>query len=637
MSRRPRMSPAGAGTATRARPGTLAVPVRASRGSPRLRPVHVAVLVLAVFSPWFGIPRLTTALLTTVCLFGIAASGLNLMFGYAGMLSLGNGIFIGLGGYTAAIASQRWHWPLLASLVCGIVVTLAVALLLGLMLVRLSGHYFAVATLGLAMAFNALLVAIPGVTGGGSGMTTTPSLPLGSLTVESSLQWYVLSGIVLAVLLLFFTWVVAGKRGRVLRLVRQDELAAEVLGVPVFRAKLLAFTLGAAFAGVAGSLLFVSQGLIVPDSVGILTSVQLAMLVVIGGPGYRLGGLVGAFTVLWLQALLNSFGNYELLVYGAILLAVVFYLRPGIEGALVELWQRFARPRLPQRDLPPPSLQAPARQGTAGAVAAEEAPAAPRGGLTGLEVRSARRSFGGVNAVDGVSLKAPAGRVTALIGANGAGKSTLLNLISGVERLDAGTILLDGHDISHAPPADRTRRGVVRTFQVPRLVDELNVVENMVLGHEAAEKSLIRRQPPMERAAMDRARATLVQLSLGSLADRPASSLGTGERKYVEVARAVFTGASTLLLDEPAVGLSADEVTQLKNWLADVRSSGAAVVVIDHNMDFISELADYVYSMETGRIAWEGIPAAMSRGVPGPAAPASSSADGTGPPLGRQT
>lgn len=595
---------------------------RSSAAAPGRAAVHrgvsMLVLVLAVASPWFGIPRLSASLLVTICLYGVAASGLNLLFGYTGMLSLGTGIFLGVGGYTTAVVAQRAAVPMLGAVLVGIGASALAGAALGVVLVRLSGHYFGVATLALALAFNGLVTALT-LTGGGTGLTTATSLSLGFMTVRTDTQWYVLAVVVTAGMLGLLAWGVAGRRGRILRLVRSDELAASVLGVRVMLLKLLVFTVAAVFAGVAGSLLFVSQGLVDPQSVGTLVSVQMAMLVVIGGPGYRVAGLVGAFVILWLQALLNSFGNYELLVYGAVLLAVVFYLRPGLEGALVEAWAWGTRRLLGQaRPSTTPSVgsvAAPSRLDVAPRVRSvsdralvDGAPAAPR---QGLEVRGATRRFGGVVAVDGVSLAAPPGRVTALIGSNGAGKSTLLNLISGVEPLDEGHVLLDGVDVTGSSPAERTRYGVVRTFQVPRLVEELTVIENMVLGSEAAERSLLGRVPRAEREALATARATLGRLGLENLADRPASSLGTGERKYVEVARAVFTGAVVLLLDEPAVGLSLKEVDQLRQWLASMREAGSAVVVIDHNLDFIKELADHVYVMDSGRVVWEGLPGAL--------------------------
>ncbi|TMC09715.1 MAG: ATP-binding cassette domain-containing protein [Chloroflexi bacterium] len=548
----------------------------------RTRLVQAGLLALALASPWLGLPRVDTGLVTTVCLFAIAAAGLNLMFGYAGMLSLGNGLFLGAGAYTVALTTHRLGWPAGLGILAGVALTAAVAALIGVVLVRLSGHYFAVATLGLAAAFAALPLLWPDVTGGASGLTTARRLDLGPLAVTGDARWYALVVVVTAGMFLLFDRLVAGRRGRVLRLVRHDELAAAVLGVAVARVKLLAFVAGAAFAGVAGALLFLWQGLVVPDGAGVVASVQLAALVVVGGLGYRLGPLVGAFAVLWLQALLNGLGSYELLVYGAVFLAVMFFLRPGIEGAAVELWWRLRR-------------RAPAAAPSAG-----PAPAAVRG--RSLEVRGVARSFGGVAAVRDASLAVPAGSIVGLVGPNGAGKTTLLNLVSGVERLQAGAVLLDGAGVGGLSAAERTRRGIVRTFQVPRLVDELSVVENVALGPEAAQPGLLRRRRSLEVAALGRARAALADLALSELADRPAGGLGTGERKSVELARALATGGSVLLLDEPAVGLSLAEVDGLRRRLRALRAQGMAILVVDHNLDFVESLADDVYVMASGRV-----------------------------------
>jgi branched-chain amino acid transport system ATP-binding protein len=562
----------------------------------RTRVVQACLLGLALAGPWLGLPRLDAALLTTAYLYGIAATGLNLMFGYAGMLSLGNGLFLGLGAYTAAIVSQRLHWPMVPSLLVAVLLAVVVAVPLGWLLVRLSGHYFAVATLGLAMAFAELLLVFPNLTGGASGLTTARRLDLGVLTVSSDLQWYGLVVVLTGLVVLALDRMVAGKRGRILRLVRQDELAAEVLGVPVHRVKLAAFVAGVFFTALAGALLFVWQGLIVPDAIGVVPSVQLAALVVVGGMGYRLGGLIGAVAILWVQALLNGFGHYELLVYGALFLAVMFLLRPGLEGGLVDLWTRLNR-GLRSRAVPTAAPSVPSSQAVDGLQPGR-----------GLEVRGARRSFGGLVAVDGVDLSVPRGTVVGLIGANGAGKSTLLNLVSGVERLQAGTIGLDGEDVSQLPPAQRARRGIARTFQVPRLVEGLTVVENVMLGLEAVEPSVFRRSPSAEFLAFTQARRTLEALALGDLADRPVQALGGGERKSVELARAIVRNASLLLLDEPAVGLTLEEVEALRARLDRLRQQGASVLVVDHNLDFIRALADRVYVMNEGRVVQEGRP-----------------------------
>ena len=226
-------------------------------------------------------------------------------------------------------------------------------------------------------------------------------------------------------------------------------------------------------------------------------------------------------------------------------------------------------------------------------------------------VRGVAKSFGGVAAVRDVSLAVPPGAIVALIGSNGAGKSTLVNLISGIDQPDAGAVLLDGRDLTGLRAPERTRLGLARTFQVPRLVDELTVADNLVLGEEAAEPSFLRRSRAREARQRQRALARLAEGTLGELAGRRAGTLGTGERKFVELVRALIADPVVCLLDEPAVGLSLEEIAHLTDWLRALRDSGAAVLVIDHNLDFIHGLADQVYVMDLGRIVKAGTAAEL--------------------------
>ena len=589
---------------------------QASPAAPAASPalLAAAVVVLLVL-PGLGLPRLTLNLGASIVLFGLAATGLNLMLGYVGMLSLGGALYLGASGYIVALTTQLWGWPMLGALLAAIAGSLLLALILGFVLVGLSGHYFAVASLGLATALDALLVAFPQVTGGTSGLTMDRTLDLGVVTVSSDLGWYAVSVVAAVIGLLVFGWTVAGKRGRILRLVRADELAANVLGVRTFRIKLLVYVIAAFFAALAGALLFPFSGLVTPDSAGAVQSVQLVALIVVGGVGYRLGGFIGALVILWLQALVDTSGNWSLLIYAVVFLLVAFYAPSGIIGALRDGWGWLAShgPR-PRHAAGPPApvtapgeraAPAPANPGPAEAAGPGDDTAGARG-HAGLAVRGVSKSFGGVAAVRDVSLEVRPGTIVALIGSNGAGKSTLVNLISGIDRPDAGAVLLGGRDLTALRAPERTRTGIARTFQVPRLVDELTVADNLVLGEEAAERSFLRRSAAREAQERQRALARLGEATLGELACCRASALGTGERKFVELVRALIADPVVCLLDEPAVGLSLDEIAHLTDWLRALRDSGAAVLVIDHNLDFIHRLADVVYVMDLGRIIKAG-------------------------------
>jgi branched-chain amino acid transport system permease protein len=567
--------------------------------------IAMVILVIVIISPAFGLPRLTLNLATNICLFGIACAGVNLLLGFGGMLSLGSALFLGTSAYSVALSTSLWHWPMLPAIVAGIVVTLVIAAVLGLILVRLSSHYFAVANLGLATAFAGLITAYPATTGGTSGITTLRELKLGFTTVDTNLGWYVVGLVAVAIAIAAFHWSIAGRRGRILKLVRADELVASVLGVRTFRTRLSIFVISAFFPALAGALLFPFQGLITPDTVGSIESVQLVALVIIGGVGYSYGSFLGALIILWIQALVDTSGNYSLLVYGVVFLLCAFYLNGGVGGVLARRWralsERLAGPPRAVADEPEETSEAPATS------VAPDAPLSPAA-RTGLEVRDARRSFGGVAAVRDVSLTLEPARITALIGSNGAGKSTLVNMISGVETFDGGSVALAGEDITTLAAAQRTRLGIARTFQVPRLVEELTVLDNVMLGREAGEASLWRRSAKRERQHRAIARSRLVDASLGHLADRRVESLGTGERKFVELVRALDEEPAVCLLDEPAVGLSLEEIDHLLRWIDRLRSAGTAVLVIDHNLDFVQKLADSVYVMDVGRIVRSGSP-----------------------------
>jgi len=589
--------------------------------------VVVAVLALAavIALPAYGIPRLTLNLAADVCFFGIACTGINLLLGYGGMLSLGSAGFVGTSAYTVALTTTHWHWPLLPAILAGIALSLVLAAVVGLILVRLSQHYFAVAYLGLATAFAGLITAYPTATGGTSGLTTLRDLNLGFATVDTNFGWYVVALVCVAIAVAVFQWAVAGRRGRIFKLVRADALVASVLGVHTFRTRLGLFVLSAFFPALAGALLFPFEGLITPDTVGSVESVQLVALVIIGGVGYSYGGFVGALIILWIQALVDTAGNYSLLVYGVVFLLCAFYLRAGVGGAIKQGVETLVgrvragshdpdlrvvseEPRTPApRSAVDESSTGPPRDEIA-PVMAKLSEHGEHRARAGLEVSGARRHFGGVVAVDDVSLTLKPGTITALIGSNGAGKSTLVNIISGVERLDHGSITLAAQDISTMPPAERTRMGIARTFQVPRLVEELSVLDNVMLGREAGEASVWWRSRKREREHAVTALRRLHSAGLSHLQNRQVRTLGTGERKFVELVRALDEEPAVCLLDEPAVGLSLEEIEHLQGWIERLRAAGAAVLVIDHNLDFVQRLADFVYVMDVGRIVRSGPP-----------------------------
>lgn len=597
--------------------------------------VQAVLLAIFVLLPFAAPLQWNLQVATNALLFGLAATSVNLALGLGGILNLGSAFFIGTGAYGTALAMTKLGWPFVPAAVASIAVSVVLAVVVGVLLLRMPRFYLAVATLGLSVALEGILLAFNTVTGGDSGIIGERAISLGVFTVASDWAWYVLVVLVCAAALMLVHRAARGRRGRLLAITRSDELAASVLGVRVLRAKVTIFAASACLLATAGALMFAFVGVIVPATAGVIQSVQMLGMSVVGGMGFVSGGIVGASILNWLQALVSG-ATYESLIYGTAFLLVVFFARPGIAGVVSALWKRLwgevARDRSDGSigevrlvTAGPPGVKADARIDPAvgRGIAANPMPAnrcPPEGdhdaaarwlaggtATSGLVAASVVKSFGGLTAVDEVSVVVPAGAVTGLIGTNGAGKSTFLNVVSGVEPADRGSIVLNGCDLTRSTPAERASAGIARTFQTPRLVDHCTVLENVMIGRDATHGTVFRRQSrQQETVTRNEAMFALERVGLAGIASRPAGSLGGGERRFVELLRALILQPQVLLMDEPAVGLSIEEIDSVASWIREIAVGGTAVLLIDHNMDFIADLTDYVYSMESGRIVAQG-------------------------------
>jgi branched-chain amino acid transport system permease protein len=555
----------------------------------RGRWVLVPVLALAVALPYLEIlPGWTPALATITALMALSLLGLNLIFGVTGMLALGQAAFVALPGYVSGILEQQFGVSGYLAIPAGVLAAVVIARLVAEIFVRLPGIYFAIGTLGFAFVVEGLARAFPAVTGGASGLVLEPPVLLGRD------GWYALAAVSLALGLLLFALLVRGPFLRTLRLVRHDELSAQVLGVNVPRLKASVFAIGSAYSAVGGILLAYYVRVLAPESGGVNASLESLAMVIIGGSGSLSGPVLGAAAVQWLFAVSGEAKSYELLVYGVAFFLVVLFAPAGLAGAIRLAWRRIAGHSGRIASAPPLApaesvLVAPMR--------------APRQGVC-LRVERAAKHFGGLRAVDDVSFEVRFGQIVALIGPNGAGKSTLFNLVSGIEPLTAGRIVLEGSDVGDAP-IHRRAGEIGRSFQVPRLVPDMTALDNVAarLDHLPDRG---------DQVARDRqARAQLVAFGLGDFADRPVREIGLGYHKLIELARASAGDPPLLLLDEPAVGLTAEEVGRLADALRRLKSEGAAILVVEHNIDFVATIADEVVVMDSGRVIARGPPAAV--------------------------
>jgi ABC-type branched-subunit amino acid transport system ATPase component/ABC-type branched-subunit amino acid transport system permease subunit len=530
--------------------------------------------------PYLGwLPGWTLALATVTAFGTVSLIGLNLIYGVTGMLALGQAAFVAIPGYASGIL-EKFGVSAFVSIPLGIVFAALVARLVAEIFIRLPGIYFAIGTLGFAFVVEGLARAFPSVTGGASGLVLEPPFPL------RRDGWYMVALVALAIGIASFALLVRGRFLRTLKIVRHDELAAQVMGVDVVRVKANVFTIGSTYSAVGGVLLAYYVAVLAPEAGGVNASLESLAMLVIGGAGSLFGPLLGAGAIQWLFAISGRADRYELLVYGVAFFCVVLYAPSGIAGALRAGCQR-AIEALGRKTAPAAAVP-PARELT---IADDNV---GREGIC-LRVEKVSKNFGGLRAVQDVSFDVSFGQIVALIGPNGAGKSTLFNIISGIEPPTEGRVVLQGEDMLGVP-IHRRAAAIGRSFQVPRLVPDLTVVENVVARLDHLPDA------PRERASQHIARAQLESFGLAHFADVPARQIGLGHHKLIELVRASAGSPALLLLDEPAVGLTAEEVTRLADLLQILKRRGAAILVVEHNIGFVSTIADEVVVLDTGRL-----------------------------------
>jgi ABC-type branched-subunit amino acid transport system ATPase component/ABC-type branched-subunit amino acid transport system permease subunit len=550
----------------------------------------------------------------------LVAVGLNVVTGFAGQLSLGPGAIFAVGGYTAALLAE--HYPtqvgLLLMCLAGIAAGGLLGLLIGVPALRVGGFY-----LGMTTLFFALLVPLVAsnldFTGKDRGISLLGNADFAPVLHDRALYFVTLAVIVACVLL---SWLLLESRvgHRFVTIAASEELTAS-LGISAYRSKLLAFYLSALPAGLGGAFYVYTQQFVSPGSVSPTLSIYLLAACVIGGFGTVVGPFVGGLLVLGLSQYLGSLAAYQGIVFGGLLVAFSILLPEGLVGAGQgnigrPAWARAlgipARRFRVARDRTGAGESRVMPQRTPAASVSQLLQGGPRGGL---RISSAVRSFGGIVAVDQVSLEVPRGTVHGLIGSNGSGKTTLLNLASGFYALEAGEVWLGEERADRRAAYRVAQAGTARTFQTPKLVERASVLTNVVLAAESAVpcRPLLStfRLPSgrrADRAARERAHACLRAVGLETRQGEPASAQPHGVRRLVEVARALAANPGVLLLDEPAAGLAMGEIEVLAQVIRDAADAGVAILLVEHNVPLVLSLCDQVTVMHQGRTLLTGTP-----------------------------
>ena len=564
-----------------------------------------AFLVVVAVAP-VAAPQFWVTLGNYIGLYSIVALGLVLLTGVAGQTSFGQAAFVGLGAYASAWLTTQYGTSPWLTLVVGLAVTALVALALGFITLRMKGHYLPLATIAWGISLSFLFGNLEFL-GGHTGLSGIPALAIGPLELKNErVIWYLIWAIALAAL-----WctnnLLDSRPGRAIRSLRGGLDMAEAMGVDGARLKIIVFVYAALLACVSGWLYAHLQRFVNPTPFSIVQGIEYLFMAVVGGAGSVWGAVVGATLITLLKQvlqdvlpqLLGRSGNFEMIVFGVLLIVLLQRARDGVWP-----WIEKLLPRAP----PPPVREAPPL--------AVRHHAATDGAL--LEVRAARKQFGGLVAVNDLSFEIRHGEILGLIGPNGAGKSTTFALISGALPLTSGEVVFRGASIGSRPPFEVARRGIGRTFQHVKLIPTMSVLDNVALGAYLrgstgvfkAALRLDRREEALTRAEAAR---QIARCGLAAHTFDAAGSLPLGQQRVVEIARALACDPTLLLLDEPAAGLRFLEKQELAKLLRTLKSEGMTILLVEHDMDFVMGLTDRLVVMEFGQKLAEGLPAEIQR------------------------
>ena len=572
----------------------------------RYRIACVLALLLGLAAPWL-VPDYALSLLSYTGLAALVATGLVLLTGIAGQSSFGQAAFVGIGAYTTAYLSRDLGVSPYLGLVAGLVLTGIAAWLLGLITVRLSGHYLPLGTVAWGLSFYYFFVTADFL-GKFNGMAEIPTLSaFGHKLTEPHAWLYLIWAVVLGALWLAHN-LLESRHGRVIRALNGGRLMAESMGIDTDRANRAVFVLAALYAGLSGWLFAHFQRFVNPTPFSLTAGIEYLFMVIVGGAGWLWGAVLGAGVVTILRDQLNDLmprligrpGNYETVVFAA---AVILLLQRAPEGLWPVVRRLAPAPPRPLPSIPAHTEAVAHREPTAGAV---------------LRVDGITKRFGGLVANNAITFGVEPGEILALIGPNGAGKSTLFNLVSGVLAPDAGTIRLFGGETQGLTARRIARIGVARTFQHVRLMADRSVLENVALGmDQRGRASMIRAMLHLERAEeaslLAEAARQIRRVGLGERMADIAGALPLGQQRIVEIARALCLDPRLLLLDEPAAGLRHQEKRLLAELLRALKSEGMTILLVEHDMEFVMGLADRVVVMDFGQKIAEGTPEEVQR------------------------
>ena len=543
-----------------------------------------------------------------VCfLFAIMASGWNIISGFAGYVSLGHSVFLGIGMYTGSILGQYFNLPTYYFFLVAMLVSVLTAVIIGAIILRTKSHSFVIITIALLLSVQLIFSNWRSFTGGAEGIIfRSPSWvrQLGNMP-----YYYMFFAIfILTVSLVWF--ITRSRLGAGFIAIRDDEAKAGSIGINTTQYKIIAYGLSAAPFGLAGAVYAQYLGFVNPiGAFNVLLSVYLVLSALVGGKGTLWGPVLGGFIIALANevATVSSGGiSARVLIMGIILVATVMFLPQGILTSIKTITMRRRSAKKSVAFIDQASIAEPNTAISIEKIVRPESGQVDKSDVI-LKITDIYKSFGGVKAVNGVSLEVKRGSITGLIGPNGSGKTTLFNCITGTYDIDRGSVVLNGEEISKLQPWVRAHKGLGRTFQITKLFKSMNVLDNLVapLEKPSYKKMLANK---IQGDEVDRAREVLSFMGLSSFEQSKVGALSFGQQKLIEFAQILMLRPDIVMLDEPASGINPTLIERLSKAIKRLNEAGTTFLIVEHNIPLVLSLCDYVHVLSAGELMVSGTP-----------------------------